>query len=104
MKLSAEINYLCWASALMGIVYDFVDKYIQTHGHPSFMILRMHLIKNALAIVDTTHNIYMVKEVIDEAVHGAFVGYIGNGSVKPYEFFDGPAAYWAEFLAFSQHV
>lgn len=102
MKLSAEINYHCWASALMGI--DFVDKYIQTHGHSSFMILRMHFIKNALAIVDTTHNTYMVKEVIDEAVHGAFVKYIGNGSVKPYEFLDSPAAYWAEFLAFSQYV
>ena len=61
-------------------------------------------IKNALAIVDTTHNTYMVKEVIDEAVHGALVKYIGNGSVKPYEFLDGPAVYWAEFLAFSQHV
>ena len=54
-------------------------------------------IKNALAIVDTTHNTYMVKEVIDEAVHGAFVKYIGNGSVKPYEFLGGPAVYWAEY-------
>ena len=47
---------------------------------------------------------YMVKEAINEAVHGTFVKYIGNGSVKPFEFLDGPAAYWAEFLAFSQHV
>ena len=35
VKLSAKINCLCWASALMGIVYDFVDKHIQTHGQPS---------------------------------------------------------------------
>ena len=67
------------------------------------MILRIHFIKNALAIIDTTYDTYMV-EVIDEAVHGAFVKYIGNGSVKPYEFLDGPTAYWAKFLAFSQHV
>ena len=105
VKLSAEINCLRWASALMGMVYDFVDKHIQTHGQPSsFTIPRMRFVRNALAIVDTTHDTYMVKEVIDEAVHGTFVKYIGNGSVKPYEFLDGPAAFRAEFLAFSQHV
>ena len=105
VKLSAEINCLRWASALMGMVYDFVDKHIQMHGQPSsFTILRMRFVKNALAIVNTTHTTYMVEEVIDEAVHGTFVKYIGNGSVKPYKFLDGPAAYQAEFLAFSQHV
>ena len=30
-KLSAEINCLRWASALMGIDYDFVNKYIEMH-------------------------------------------------------------------------
>ena len=98
-----DSNCLCWASALMGIVYNFVYKHIQTHGQPSFMIPRMCFVKNALAIDDTTHNMYMVEEVIDEAVHGTFVKYIGNGSEKLYEFLNGPTAYWAE-LAFSQHV
>ena len=68
------------------------------------MIPRMCFVKNALAIVNTTHNTYMVEEVIDEAVHGTFVKYIRNGSVKPYEFFNSPAAYQTESLAFSQHV
>ena len=40
-KLSAEINCLRWASALMGIVYDFVDKHIATHGKPPFLIPKM---------------------------------------------------------------
>ena len=101
VKLSAHINCLCWASALMGMVYDFVNKHIQTHSQPSFMIPRMHFVKNALATINTTHNMYMVEEVINEAVHGTFVKYIGNGSVKPYKFLNGPTAYWAEFLAFS---
>lgn len=46
----------------------------------------------------------MVEEVIDEAVDGAFVKYIGNGSVKPLDFLSGTAAYLAQFLSFSQHV
>jgi hypothetical protein len=54
-KLSDEINCLCWASALMGIVYDFIDKYIELHGKPSFAILKMCFVKNALAIMNTTH-------------------------------------------------
>jgi hypothetical protein len=49
-KLSAEISCLCWASALMEIVYDFVNKHVKVHGLPSFIILRMHVMKNALAI------------------------------------------------------
>jgi hypothetical protein len=46
----------------------------------------------------------MVEEVIDEETNGIFVKYIGNGSVKPFDFLNGPAAYRAKFLAFAQHV
>jgi hypothetical protein len=103
-KLSAEINCLRWASALMGIVYDFVNKHVKMHGPPSFIIPKMCFVKNALAIVDVTHETYMVEEVIDEAVDGIFVKYIRNGSVKPYDYLSGTAAHQAGFLAFSQHV
>jgi hypothetical protein len=103
-KLSAEINCLRWASALMGIVYSFVDKHITMHGEPPFLIPEMRFVKNALAIADTTHEVYMIEEVIDEAARGTFVKYIGNGSVNPFEFLDDAAAYQAEFLVFSQHV
>ncbi|KAF8228483.1 hypothetical protein L208DRAFT_1291147, partial [Tricholoma matsutake] len=101
-NLSAEINCLHWASVLMGIVHNFVDKHVKMHGPPSFIILKMCFMKNALAIVDTTHETYMVEEVIDEVVDGMFVKYIGNGSVKPYDFLSG--THQAGFLAFSQHV
>jgi len=103
-KLSAEINCLRWAAALMGIVYDFINKYTEIHGKPSFIIPEMRFVKSALAIVDTTHETYMLEEVIDEAADGAFMKYIGNGSVKPLDSLSGAAAYRAEFLAFSQHV
>ena len=64
----------------------------------------MRFVKSALAVVDTTHETFMLEEVIDEAVDGIFMKYIGNGSVKPLDFLTGAAAYRAEFLSFSQHV
>lgn len=103
-KLSGEINCLRWASALMEMVYSFVDKYIEAHGVPTFTIPRMRFVKSALAISDATHETYMIEEVIDEASDGMFVKYIGNGSVKPFDYLNGTALHRAEFLAFSQHV
>ena len=101
-KLSAEINCLRWASALMGIVYTFINKHVETHGAPPFEIPSMRFVKNALLIGDA--KAYMVEEVIDEETDGIFVKYIGNGSVIPLDFLTGPAAYRAKFLAFAQHV
>ena len=92
-KISAEINCLCSASAFMEIVYDFVNKHIKVHGEPSFMIPKMCFMKNALAIVNTTHEVFMVEEVINEVVDGTFVKYIGNGLVKPFDFLSSGAAY-----------
>jgi hypothetical protein len=64
-KLSAEINCLRWAAALMGIVYNFINKFTEINGEPSFMIPKIRFAKSALAIVDMTHETYMVEEVID---------------------------------------
>jgi hypothetical protein len=103
-KLSAEINCLHWASALMGMVYEFINKYTKTHGSPPFTIPKMHFVKSALAISDTTCKTYMIEEVIDEVADGMFVKYIGNGSVKLFDFLSGSTLHHAKFLAFSQHV
>ncbi|KAF8221629.1 hypothetical protein L208DRAFT_1089688, partial [Tricholoma matsutake] len=40
-KLSAEINCLHWSSALMGIIYDFVNKHVEVHGEPCLLIPKM---------------------------------------------------------------
>lgn len=88
----------------MGIVYDFINKHIKAHGKPNFLILKMCFVKNALVIVDATHEVYMVEEVIDEVVDGRFVKYIGNGSAKPFDFLSDTAVHQANFLTFSQHV
>jgi hypothetical protein len=103
-KLSTEINCLRWASALMGMVYEFINKYIEIHGGPPFIIPKMRFVKSALAISDTTRETYMIEEVIDEVADGMFVKYIGNGSVKPFDFLSGSTLHHAKFLAFSQHV
>lgn len=88
----------------MGLVYDFINKHITMHGEPPFLIPKMHFMKNALAIADMTRDTYMLEELIDEVVQGAFMKYIGNGSRKPFEFIDDAAAYRAGFLVFCQHV
>lgn len=92
-ELSMEINCLHWASGLMGIIYNSVDKHIKMCGPPSFLILEMCFVKSALAIIDTTHEMYMIEEVIDEVVDGVFMKYIGNGSAKPFDFLSGDAAH-----------
>jgi len=40
-KLTAEINCLRWASALMGLVYDFVTSFTEEHGPAPFSIPSM---------------------------------------------------------------
>ena len=57
------------------------------------MIPKMCFVKNALAIVNTTHEVFLVEGVINEAVDGTFVKYIGNGLVKSFDFFSSGAAY-----------
>jgi hypothetical protein len=85
----------------MGIIYEFIKKHVEKHGAPPLEIPTMQFIKNALLIGDQA---YMVEEVIDEETNGIFVKYIRNGSVKPFDFLNGPTAYRAKFLAFTQHV
>ena len=72
-KLSAEINCLRWAEALMGIVYSFIKKHMEIHGEPSFSIPEMRFVKSALAVVNTTHETFMLEEVIDEVGDGIFM-------------------------------
>ena len=103
VKLSSEINCLRWASALMELVYDFIS---ETHLVTApFEIPAMRYVKSALAVAENDdHDTYMVEEVIDEAVDGKFVKYIGNSSAIPNEFEDESTADRAAFLAFCQHV
>jgi hypothetical protein len=87
-KLTVELNCLRWASALMGIVYNFIDEHKATSNglSPSFPIPNMVFVKSALEISETDQEVFLLEEVINEEVEGPFIKYIGNGSVKPYNF------------------
>jgi len=58
-KLSTEISCLHWASALMGMVYRFINKYIEVHSAPTFTIPRMCFVKSVLAISNATCETYI---------------------------------------------
>ena len=104
MKLSQELNCIRWASGLMHLVYDFIDKHIQSEPAP-FKIPKMRFVFTALVVIDNeTHDTYMIEEMIDDASEGDFVKYIGNNSAKPVCFLDQGMVTRAEFLAFCQHV
>ena len=104
-KLTAELNCLRWASALMGIVYNFIDEHKVTNSlSPSFPIPEMVFVKSALAISETDQEVFLLEEVINEEVEGPFIKYIGNGSIKPYDFLKSEERHRGEFLSFCQHV
>ena len=104
-KLTTELNCLRWASALMGLVYNFIDERKTTNGlSPSFTIPEMVFVKSALAISEIDHEVFLLEEFIDEAAEGPFIKYIGNGSVRPYDFHKGEEHRLAEFLSFCQHI
>lgn len=87
-KLTTEFNCLRWASALMGIVYSFINEYKTTSGltSDSFPIPEMVYVKSTLTIAETDQEVSLLEEVIDDAVKGPFIKYIGNGSVQPFDF------------------
>ena len=104
-KLTTELNCLRWASALMGLVYNFIKEHKSSNAvSPSFVIPDMVFIKSALAISDIDQEVFLLEEVINDAVEGPFIKYIGNGSVTPYNFLKGEERRLGEFLSFCQHV
>jgi hypothetical protein len=104
-KITAELNCLRWASALMGMVYSFIDEHKTTNSiSPSFLIPEMFFVKSALAISETDQEVFLLEEVINEEVEGPFIKYIGNGSVKPYDFLKNEERRRGDFLSFCQHV
>lgn len=103
-KLTTELNCLRWASALMGIVYHFIDEHKTTNGLAPFPIPEMVFVKSALAITETDQEVFLLEEVINDAIEGPFIKYIGNGSVKPFNFLDGEELHRGKFLSFCQHI
>jgi hypothetical protein len=88
----------------MGLVYELIAEHVKSNDNPPFEIPSMRFVNSGLVVTEGNRNTYMVEEVIDEAVDGRFVKYIGNGSAIPYTFSNKAAAHRSNFLAFCQHV
>jgi hypothetical protein len=106
-KLTVELNCLGWASALMNIVYRFIEKEEGNQGkQPEFEVPKMRFVKSGLAItvIDDEKTAYLVEEVIDNTEEGWFVKYLNNDSAIPRVFARKEWTIRAEFLSFAQHV
>ncbi|EDR02151.1 uncharacterized protein LACBIDRAFT_332540 [Laccaria bicolor S238N-H82] len=106
-NLSVELNCLGWASALMDLVYKFMEKEVTVRGLPAFEVPQMRYVQAGLAIsndAEGRQNAYLLEEFIDSEAPGWFVKYLNNNSAKPYRFKDEERSIRAEFLSFAQHV
>ena len=61
----------------------------------------MVYVKSAIAIAEADQEVFLLEEVINDA---PFTKYIGNGSVRPYDFLNGEQLHLGEFLSFGQHL
>ena len=106
-KLTVELNCLGWASALMNVVYKFIEKEEEVQGkRPSFEVPEMRFVQCGLAIadIDNEKTAYLVEEVIDNTEEGWFVKYLNNDSAIPRVFSCKDWTTRSEFLSFAQHV
>ena len=85
----------------MGLVYSFINEHKITNGPSPFPIPEMVYVKSAIAIAEADQEVFLLEEVINDA---PFTKYIGNGSVRPYDFLNGEQLHLGEFLSFGQHL
>ena len=88
----------------MGIVYSFIDEHQMTCSPTQFPIPEMVFVKSALAIAETDQEVFLLEEVINDVVERPFIKYIGNGSVRLFDFLNGEELHRGKFLSFCQHV
>jgi hypothetical protein len=102
--LTTEINCSRWASALMCLVYEFMEKADKLRGKPPFSILQMRYVNIALAVANNDkRETYLLEEVVGES-DGDFRKYINNTSSVPLSQTDAKRQYVGKFLSFAQHV
>lgn len=119
-KLFREANVLYWAKALLGLVYDFVDRAVaSTSESPPFDIPRVRFVEAGLALsffpgggkpsskTGTTRVVFLLEEVIDcgdgDDGHD-FTKFIHNMDPNPLLDPEDYGYDFALFLAFTQHV
>ncbi|KAG1904188.1 uncharacterized protein F5891DRAFT_916344, partial [Suillus fuscotomentosus] len=112
-KLFREANVLYWAKALLGLVYNFINRAIAgIPDPPPFNIPRVRFVEVGLALsysqgsskstikTGVLHAGFLLEEVID----GDFTKFIHNMDPDPLLDPDQDGYDFAQFLAFTQHV
>ncbi|KAG1887220.1 hypothetical protein F4604DRAFT_1570992 [Suillus subluteus] len=114
-KLFREANILYWAKALLGLVYNFIDRAIaDTSDPPPFNIPRVRFVEAGLALSYSqgtgkstlkTATIPCGAFLLEEIIDGEdFTKFIHNMDPDPLLDPDQDGYDFAQFLAFTQHV
>jgi hypothetical protein len=113
-KLFREANVLYWAKALLGLVYDFIDRAIaDASDPPPFVIPHVRFVEAGLALsysqgsskptlkTGTARTAFLLEEVIEG---DDFTKFIHNMDPDPLLDPDQDGYEFALFLAFTQHI
>ncbi|KAJ7460011.1 hypothetical protein B0H11DRAFT_1663001, partial [Mycena galericulata] len=111
--LMIELKSSVWSACLLEDVYDGVDQYALPKLEPPPLLPRMRFVGVAFATegkqakdlngTKPSRSVFLVEELIDERIQGAFRKYINNRRPIPATFTDPADRTRASFLAFSQH-
>jgi hypothetical protein len=106
-NLTMELNCIGWASALMVLVYNFMEKKVSILGRPDFQIPQMRYVHAGLAVSQSDDKAaFLLEEYIESDAEngGWFVKYLNNNSAKPRTFANKDQTIRTQFLSFAQHV
>lgn len=105
------LDILCiqWASALLSIVYQFIDSELEKRGNPCPLdIPPFRFVRVALAISSSEsgqhQDAYLLEELIEDSTDGPWRKYINNNSAAPILHDNEDDQLRGAFLAFCQHV
>ncbi|KAJ7512705.1 hypothetical protein B0H11DRAFT_2301998, partial [Mycena galericulata] len=102
--LEMEMRVLAFGSATLNNCYKFMERFMRTHGRPSFPIPDLRFIQAGLAISEDGKQVFLVEESIRSSLNGEFRKFINNRNVIPTTFTDLDDAMRGRFLAFTQHL
>ena len=104
-----ECNRVRWASILLDLTYQFIEREIERGGRPDFAIPKLRYTRAMIAIVldDSKEKAFFVEEWIEtDEGDRQFQKYVNNRHATSCVPIGAPPKvhYLAEFLLFSQHV
>jgi hypothetical protein len=108
-RLSIECNCLIWASLLLDLTYQFIDREVEGRGGLLRPIPRLRFTRSMIAIVreGTMEKAFLIEEWFDpDDEEHPFIKYLGNRFLEPCVPLTAPprAHEIAEFLSFAQHL